>query len=174
MENKGISGAVERINEVKCSPCTSGRLASLMWSPELSANIDPQLVRKGPLCHHFVSFLAFRAVFIPAQIINFAIVPHHLRFGFVSVVSLFWSRWPRSSGTTFSLRPHRYLSQRCECTNTPRRQEQAHRLIPSIVGYKPRNIVYLLEFEDTRVLCNYILYHTLQPLLQNHAGHDFV
>ncbi|KAH0834302.1 hypothetical protein J3R83DRAFT_11677 [Lanmaoa asiatica] len=33
------------------------------------------------------------AVFIPTQIINFAIVPHHLRFGFVSVVSLFWNTY---------------------------------------------------------------------------------
>lgn len=31
------------------------------------------------------------AVFIPTQIINFAIVPHHLRFFVVGVVSLFWS-----------------------------------------------------------------------------------
>ncbi|KAH7882591.1 hypothetical protein F5I97DRAFT_277273 [Phlebopus sp. FC_14] len=32
-------------------------------------------------------------VFIPAQIINFAVVPHHLRFVFVSVVSLFWNTY---------------------------------------------------------------------------------
>ncbi|KAF8121101.1 hypothetical protein EV363DRAFT_1438015 [Boletus edulis] len=32
-------------------------------------------------------------VFIPAQIVNFAIVPHHLRFGFVCVVSLFWNTY---------------------------------------------------------------------------------
>ncbi|KAK0438552.1 hypothetical protein EV421DRAFT_950656 [Armillaria borealis] len=30
-------------------------------------------------------------VFIPTQIINFALVPHHMRFVVVSVVSLFWS-----------------------------------------------------------------------------------
>ncbi|KAF7985762.1 hypothetical protein HWV62_365 [Athelia sp. TMB] len=30
-------------------------------------------------------------VFVPTQIINFALVPHHLRFVVVSVVSLFWS-----------------------------------------------------------------------------------
>lgn len=30
-------------------------------------------------------------VFIPAQIINFALVPTHMRFVFVGVVSLFWS-----------------------------------------------------------------------------------
>jgi len=32
-------------------------------------------------------------VFIPVQIINFSIVPIHLRFLFVSVVSLFWNTY---------------------------------------------------------------------------------
>lgn len=32
-----------------------------------------------------------RGVFIPTQIINFALTPPHLRFVVVSVVSLFWS-----------------------------------------------------------------------------------
>ncbi|KAF8647545.1 hypothetical protein AX16_006634 [Volvariella volvacea WC 439] len=32
-------------------------------------------------------------VFIPTQIINFAIIPHHLRFVTVSVVSLFWNTY---------------------------------------------------------------------------------
>jgi len=32
-------------------------------------------------------------VFIPAQIINFSVVPNHLRFLFVSVVSLFWNTY---------------------------------------------------------------------------------
>ncbi|KAF5391813.1 hypothetical protein D9757_001698 [Collybiopsis confluens] len=32
-------------------------------------------------------------VFIPTQIVNFAIVPHHLRFVVVSVVSLFWNTY---------------------------------------------------------------------------------
>lgn len=32
-------------------------------------------------------------VFIPTQIINFSIVPHHLRFVVVSVVSLFWNTY---------------------------------------------------------------------------------
>ena len=32
-------------------------------------------------------------MFIPTQIINFAIVPHHMRFVVVGVVSLFWSKW---------------------------------------------------------------------------------
>jgi hypothetical protein len=32
-----------------------------------------------------------RGVFLPAQLINFAIVPHQFRFVFVGVVSLFWS-----------------------------------------------------------------------------------
>ncbi|KAG6333979.1 hypothetical protein ID866_5115, partial [Astraeus odoratus] len=33
------------------------------------------------------------AVFIPTQVINFALVPHHLRFVVVSVVSLFWNTY---------------------------------------------------------------------------------
>ncbi|KAG6807601.1 hypothetical protein H0H92_006959 [Tricholoma furcatifolium] len=32
-------------------------------------------------------------VFLPTQIINFAVVPHHLRFVVVSVVSLFWNTY---------------------------------------------------------------------------------
>ncbi|KAH8107168.1 hypothetical protein BXZ70DRAFT_916685 [Cristinia sonorae] len=32
-------------------------------------------------------------VFVPAQIINFALVPNHLRFVFVGVVSLFWNTY---------------------------------------------------------------------------------
>lgn len=33
------------------------------------------------------------AVYIPAQVINFSIVPPHLRFVFVGVVSLFWNTY---------------------------------------------------------------------------------
>jgi len=32
-------------------------------------------------------------VFIPTQIINFAFIPHHLRFVTVSIVSLFWNTY---------------------------------------------------------------------------------
>ncbi|KAG6816258.1 hypothetical protein H0H87_007423, partial [Tephrocybe sp. NHM501043] len=32
-------------------------------------------------------------VYFPTQIINFALVPHHLRFVVVSVVSLFWNTY---------------------------------------------------------------------------------
>ncbi|KAJ3012574.1 hypothetical protein NUW54_g1831 [Trametes sanguinea] len=35
-------------------------------------------------------------VFIPTQIVNFALVPPHLRFVTVGVVSLFWSTSPAS------------------------------------------------------------------------------
>ena len=35
-------------------------------------------------------------VFIPTQLINFAIVPHHLRVLTVGVVSLFWSEYYQS------------------------------------------------------------------------------
>lgn len=33
------------------------------------------------------------AVYIPAQVINFSIIPSHLRFVFVGVVSLFWNTY---------------------------------------------------------------------------------
>jgi len=33
------------------------------------------------------------AVYIPTQVINFAVVPPHLRFVFVGVVSLFWNTY---------------------------------------------------------------------------------
>jgi len=46
----------------------------------ISENYQPTLLRNW-------------GVFIPAQIINFSIVPHHLRFGVVSVVSLFWNTY---------------------------------------------------------------------------------
>jgi len=33
------------------------------------------------------------AVYIPTQLINFSVVPPHLRFVFVGVVSLFWNTY---------------------------------------------------------------------------------
>jgi len=46
----------------------------------LSLTYQPTLVRNW-------------TVFLPTQIANFAIVPHHLRFLVVSVVSLFWNTY---------------------------------------------------------------------------------
>ncbi|KAN0080428.1 Mpv17 / PMP22 family domain containing protein [Tylopilus felleus] len=46
----------------------------------INENYQPTLIRNW-------------CVFIPTQIINFAVVPHHLRFGVVSVVSLFWNTY---------------------------------------------------------------------------------
>jgi hypothetical protein len=37
--------------------------------------------------------LLFRGVFVPTQVINFAIVPGHLRLVVVGVVSVFWSKF---------------------------------------------------------------------------------
>jgi len=45
------------------------------------------------------------AVYIPAQAINFAIIPPHLRFVFVGVVSLFWNTY-LSSVNAREQRPH--------------------------------------------------------------------
>lgn len=123
-------------------------------------------------CVTTLSFQVFRAVFIPAQIINFAIVPHHLRFGVVSVVSLFWSRCPCGLGTIVSFRLDRYLSQRCECPNRPRKQRQAPGLIPSIIDCERCNIVYIPKAEDTGISCNHTLHHILESL-QKHARSRF-
>ncbi|KAG5719401.1 Protein SYM1 [Termitomyces sp. T112] len=43
--------------------------------------------------NYFPTLIRNWGVFLPTQIINFAIVPHHLRFVFVSVVSLFWNTY---------------------------------------------------------------------------------
>ena len=58
-----------------------------------------------------------RAVYIPTQVINFAVVPPHLRFVFVGVVSLFWSTFipclsfvPRGTLSSFFVSPDTYLS----------------------------------------------------------------
>ncbi|KAF9075636.1 hypothetical protein BDP27DRAFT_1042730 [Rhodocollybia butyracea] len=48
--------------------------------PRIEAAYAPTLVRNW-------------GVFIPTQIINFALVPNHLRFVVVSVVSLFWNTY---------------------------------------------------------------------------------
>ncbi|KAJ7634461.1 hypothetical protein FB45DRAFT_468078 [Roridomyces roridus] len=48
--------------------------------PRIGAGYVPTLLRNW-------------AVFVPAQVINFSIVPPHLRFVFVSVVSLFWNTY---------------------------------------------------------------------------------
>jgi hypothetical protein len=39
------------------------------------------------------SVTILRGLFVPTQLINFAFVPHHLRFFVVGVVSLFWSEF---------------------------------------------------------------------------------
>ena len=66
---------------------------------------------------HTALILNFRAVYIPTQVINFALVPPHLRFVFVGVVSLFWSvflpsflRVPEDPDFFFFLPPDTYLS----------------------------------------------------------------
>lgn len=46
------------------------------------------------ISHAFVPTLIRNwAVYVPVQVINFSIVPSHLRFVFVSVVSLFWNTY---------------------------------------------------------------------------------
>ena len=44
-----------------------------------------------------------RAVFAPAQVLNFALVPPQFRFVFVGVVSLFWSACPLPPSPSVSL-----------------------------------------------------------------------
>jgi len=48
--------------------------------------------RRDSFAHaHLFPLRDSRVVYIPTQVINFAVVPPHLRFVFVGVVSLFWS-----------------------------------------------------------------------------------
>ena len=55
-----------------------------------------------------------RAVFAPAQVINFALVPPQFRFVFVGVVSLFWSACPLPPSPS-----HLYISLFCSfCAKT--------------------------------------------------------
>jgi len=106
LEGNGLTGAADRIGHVSlqsfwyaflltgCSPsvpffpcnrrtfrrcCVTGA-----WRPEGFSQMHPP-----PL--NFLFTRNPRAVYIPTQAINFAIVPSHLRFVFVGVVSLFWS-----------------------------------------------------------------------------------
>lgn len=77
-------------------------ISAPFWPAELDAEFTrPTLQRSygiGKIPYGFppfvfsrANFFRIRAVFVPTQIINFAFVPHHLRFVVVSVVSLFWS-----------------------------------------------------------------------------------
>jgi protein Mpv17 len=77
LEGKGVGGAIERIENVSLK--NSGFQRVINSSIRKLQAYVPTLVRNW-------------GVFIPTQLINFAIVPHHLRFVTVSIVSLFWSR----------------------------------------------------------------------------------
>ncbi|KAL0958797.1 hypothetical protein HGRIS_014117 [Hohenbuehelia grisea] len=57
-------------------------------------------------------------VFIPTQIINFTIVPHHLRFLVVSVVGLFWN-------TYLSMANAREQAAEAEAAATPKALEKS-------------------------------------------------
>lgn len=85
LEGKSIVQAQERISNV-----------SLLSSRDDSPGIN--LKCKFFLIQAYVPTLTRNwLVFVPAQVINFSIVPAHLRFLFVGGVSLFWSTWFFSS-----------------------------------------------------------------------------
>lgn len=59
----------------------------------------------------------FRGVFVPTQILNFAVIPTHLRFVVVSVVSLFWSKWHSTSSGRRLMEYSRHVFEFRKCTN---------------------------------------------------------
>ena len=71
-------------------------ILSVFSDTDICANVNPQLVRISLSWMPFIVVVGLnndnRSVFIPAQIINFGLVPPHLRFVFIGVVSLFWSK----------------------------------------------------------------------------------
>lgn len=75
MEGKGFGEVKERLDKV----------GDLYTSHAVNMSLIATLQAYQP------TLLRNWGVFIPTQIINFALVPHHLRFVVVSVVSLFWS-----------------------------------------------------------------------------------
>jgi len=118
LEGKGIAEAQNRISAVSvivvpCSTCT-----------RCSGCVPRRLMCRHCFVIGAVSTCLFffaqysprsRGVFIPAQIINFALVPHHLRFVFVGVVSLFWSKlylWLLDC--TREQRHYRHIPQCCQ------------------------------------------------------------
>lgn len=95
LEGKGLGGAAERISHVRLAEFFSGpSLTTRHRSSGICPDTTTELVRCGwnSNASRTVLILNFRAVYIPAQVINFALVPPHLRFVFVGVVSLFWSK----------------------------------------------------------------------------------
>ena len=62
----------------------------------LSSEIGMSAIGVPVGCIDSIFFDFSRGVFIPAQVINFGLVPHHMRVVFVGVVSLFWSKNDKS------------------------------------------------------------------------------
>lgn len=92
LEGKSFSDAKERLRNV-CYVSFEMRGPFLLTFLGVSTDTHAQLVSQlSTPYNNGTNFIVFsRGVFVPTQIINFAIVPHHLRFLVVSVVSLFWS-----------------------------------------------------------------------------------
>ena len=106
LEGKSVNDAKERISEVRLVPARArflSRLAPVLIT-RTPCHFDRLTCPRSSVTGAF--FLAgllggtdaltevpalCRGVFIPTQIVNFALVPTHLRFVTVGVVSLFWS-----------------------------------------------------------------------------------
>jgi protein Mpv17 len=83
---------VPRIGAVSDAADSSSVLRADIFLAGLRTDAAAQLVGPSVLSFSIDNSLSSRAVFVPTQIINFWLVPPHLRFVVVSVVSLFWSR----------------------------------------------------------------------------------
>lgn len=93
MEGKGVSGVIDNLNTV-CLRSHSSIWPCIDFTIEVCTNTNAGMVRNVYLyifSSTWPTRRMYRAVFTPAQIINFALVPPQFRFVFVSTVSLFWS-----------------------------------------------------------------------------------
>ena len=82
--------APSRIKAVRSSVLPSNFSSSDVLQAYVPTIIRNWCVLTDPQWRLLISL--FRGVYIPTQLINFSIVPPHLRFFTVSVVSLFWSK----------------------------------------------------------------------------------
>ena len=93
LEGKGVSGVIDNLNTV-CLLSYSSVYPCIDFTIEVRADPNAGMVRNVYLSIFSAAWptrCMYRAVFTPAQIINFALVPLQFRFVFLSTVSLFWS-----------------------------------------------------------------------------------
>lgn len=125
MEGKGVSGVIDNLNTV-CLHSHSSIRPCIDFTIEVCTDSSTGMVRNVYLSIFSTTSTTrhtYRAVFTPAQMINFALVPPQFRFVFLSTVSLFWSMYSmfRFFGTAvLTPRLDRYLFE-CRPSTAGRR-----------------------------------------------------